>query len=293
MNNLSANSTQAEPTFFDLSDHLLNGETQFQTYWGNLGFWQSAENYADACRALAVLLADEVQLQNAPSLVDIGFGCGDQLLLWLDTYNVAAVFGLNLAKVQTDLACKRIADSRDEKAEDMSRIDLQTGDVSTLLSLWQASQHDPVARVLALDCAYHFTQRTEFFHHSYQILQQGGRLGLTDVVFNWDQQPKYKQWLLKTMLWLAKVPLDNCLDGDDYKSNLYAAGFSRVETRDISEFVFAPFLSWLHRYHKEYKVEVRQRFPKASWVKYFVTGRFLAWAHRQGLLKYYLIIAEK
>lgn len=279
--------------FFDLSERMLNGEQDFKTYWGNLGYWRQDSKYPDACCALANLLANEVELAGVNSILDVGFGSGDQLLLWIEKYGVENIFGINLSQVQTELAKQRILETAERLDLGHLKIDLKTGDELQLPQFWQPDRDGAVSRVLALDCAYHFPERDTFFKTSYQLLQSGGALGLTDVVFNLQSQPRYKRWMLNLMLRAAKVPKCNRLNKAQYESSLQQAGFNKVIMKDISEFVFSPFLNWVENYKTEYETKISKRFGKVSWTKYFVTGRFLEWAHRSGLLSYQVIVASK
>ena len=65
---------------FNLDERLLNlMDGPSDTYWGNLGYWEKARTYPQAASALAMRLAEKARLRDAKTIVDIGFGCGDQI----------------------------------------------------------------------------------------------------------------------------------------------------------------------------------------------------------------------
>ncbi len=260
--------------FHDLAEIGLNQDGEA---WGNLGYWHAGANYSQACRALAMLLGDAAELNSSHKVFDAGFGCGDQLLLWLQHYQVKSLSGVNLSKSQTTLAKRRV----EEAGFDATA--LQTASVASS-SVWQASCQQSIDRIIALDCAYHFTKRTEFFHRSFRALSSGGKVALTDMVFAGDMG-KVKKNLLKLMLLASRIPASNAVSEILYRSQLAAAGFSQVITRDISEEVLVGF----------YKAQQQLGKENAHWqkMKYRVTAKFLNWAYSRNLIRYILVTAEK
>jgi len=55
--------------FHDLAELALNRDGQS---WGNLGYWQTAEDYSAACRDLAVLLGEKASLSSHSAVFDAG-----------------------------------------------------------------------------------------------------------------------------------------------------------------------------------------------------------------------------
>ena len=82
----------AQSEFHDLAElHLnINPTTQaIESSWGNLGYWKDSNNgqdivhYPQACQQLAMEVALIADLSPEHKLLDTGFGCGDQLLIWI------------------------------------------------------------------------------------------------------------------------------------------------------------------------------------------------------------------
>lgn len=315
------------PEFYDLSERLLNSG---RSYWGNLGYWKSAIDYSSACEALAHQLAEAVSLNENSRIFDAGFGCGDQLLLWLNHYNAHSIAGINYSKSQTALAKVRLEKMRLEK-EDSFRFIIQ-GDVADLnKSIIFETQ--AINTVLALDCAYHFPSRKHFLADSFNLLARSDKtksenqsrpvIGLTDLVLASADLSWGKRLLLNAMLKLSKIPKENTVTLEEYENQLQEAGFSNITSKDISKYVLPSFgralygLSLNSRFlnnqsikalmerrrnepHEQlaassieslYRYEIKN--TRALWLKYKVTAVFLAWAYKRGVLRYMVICGVK
>ncbi len=276
--------------FHDLSEKFLNRDNQ---YWGNLGYWQYSHDYSSACEALAVVLAEASLLDKDSKVLDAGFGCGDQLLLWLDKYQVNTVAGINYSHCQTQVAKTRLIEAGySETAKQIhfgSVAELEQRSKKLDLTLGQGE----INRIIALDCAYHFPCRKHFFQSSAGLITSNGRIGLTDILLADNKLSVLESILLKTMLFLSRIPTENIIRRSDYEDQLIEAGFRDVQVKDISEHVFTPFAQWLAIYKQQVKAEKVKKLPLLFWLKYDVTAKFLTWAYRKNILNYVVVSAEK
>ncbi|WP_417618143.1 SAM-dependent methyltransferase [Parasphingorhabdus sp.] len=274
--------------FHDLAELALNREGQC---WGNLGYWQSATGYSDACRALARLLGEQAKLDRQSVVFDAGFGCGDQLLLWLDHFRVAQVRGANLSRSQTSYAKARLANAGFPAAAHA----IMQGDINDP-EVWAAAPNaDRPSHVLALDCAYHFPSRVEFFALTRQHLAPLGRLALTDFILSDHHQThSLAHRLLCWMLDRSHIARANMVDRDHYLRQLQDSGFSDIRIIDISEHVMPGFARFARRVHSENTAAPSgQNTGWPGMLKYRLTGRFLHWAYRRSILRYCVISATK
>lgn len=270
--------------FHDLSEKLLNADSY---YWGNLGYWQHSSEYSTACSALADQLAVAVQLNPNSHLFDAGFGCGDQLLLWLKKYRVASIQGINYSQSQTELAKKRLQDQDFQQAANQ----IQFASVADMSELTLTQSEDEINTVLALDCAYHFPSRSDFLTKSFKKLGPQGKIGLSDIVLADNDTDLYQRFILRSMLFLSRIPVKNIVRLEHYQKQLADAGFDQIKVRDISEHVFLPFNNWLVHYKSD-EGQSKADSPWA-WLKYDVTAKFLSWAYRKNILRYVIVSAEK
>jgi cyclopropane fatty-acyl-phospholipid synthase-like methyltransferase len=284
--------------FYDLSERILNTG---DCYWGNLGYWQQGSDYSTACTHLARRLAQAVDLDQNSWVFDAGFGCGDQLLLWMHEYDVEFLCGINYSVSQTKLAQQRLQQAGFKAAAN----NIHQANITELghylnrhLDHNLESNTKNINKIVALDCAYHFPSRKQFIEDSYRILKasesDGDRkkIGLTDIVLANTASGKALPWrkrvLLNTMLRLSQIPQGNIITLQEYEQQLQQSGFEQVSSQDISEQVFLPFGHWLVSQEDRIKKSTGKR---SIWLKYKVTSAFLAWAYNNQILRYVIISA--
>jgi cyclopropane fatty-acyl-phospholipid synthase-like methyltransferase len=74
----------------------------------NLGYWKTARNIDEACKALAMLVAEAAAMGPDDDVVDVGFGFADQDMLWMERFAPRHITGLNVTPVQVRLARQRV-----------------------------------------------------------------------------------------------------------------------------------------------------------------------------------------
>jgi len=262
--------------FHDLAELALNRAGQS---WGNLGYWKNASDYSDACRALATLLGEQAALDHHSIVFDAGFGCGDQLLLWLEHFGVSQISGVNLSRSQTAHARTLLAG----KGQADTSAAIRRGDVNDP-AIWKAAlDGTKPSHVLALDCAYHFPDRLAFWGLAEQHLAPAGRLVLTDFMLDARHRTKgFRHRLLCWMLKRAHIAETNIVNEEIYRDQLVQAGYGEIIILDISEYVMPAFSAGSDR---------KLKWPVRC--KYAVTSRFLKWAYRRSILRYCLVSATK
>mmetsp|Transcript_4993 Transcript_4993/g.5782 ORF Transcript_4993/g.5782 Transcript_4993/m.5782 type:complete len:394 (-) Transcript_4993:274-1455(-) len=97
----------------ELNPAIYNGDGSEST-WINLGYWPSPNiakvnfPYQVACENLALLVGETAQLtEQTKSLLDLGCGRGDSLLLWRKKYGIESVVGVNVTASECVAARKR------------------------------------------------------------------------------------------------------------------------------------------------------------------------------------------
>lgn len=283
------------PEFYNLSERLLNSGS---SYWGNLGYWKSATDYSSACEDLAHQLAEAVSLNENSRIFDAGFGCGDQLLMWLKHYKVKIVSGINYSNSQTFLAKKRL----DQAGFYQTAQSIIQGDVANLNKYVEFNKAS-INAVLALDCAYHFPSRKQFFKDSFSLLKQSEEsqssyvsqpvLGLTDIILAHAKISWGKKILLNTMLTVSNIPKENIVTLQQYECELKQAGFKHIQAKDISDYVFDPFGCFIKK-ELAGRGEIKENLKgqMSARIKYKMTAIFLHWAYRHNILRYVVIKAS-
>ena len=262
---------------FGLDELLLNRDTSGHaaTSWANLGYWKNVHSYPEAARALALELGDALELGPDQSVLDVGFGLGEQLSLWLNHYDVEAVRGLNPAEVQVHHA-QALLDARG-----------QSGMVSLHAKPARAMEElhaETFQRVIALDSAYHFRTRRTFITQAMRLLTPGGKVGLIDIIPTESALVFPQRLLTHVAAKLMHIPWSNLQTHATYVALLKTQGFEQIALRDISDSMFAGFT---------HHVLTHPDHTQPEWRKMRLTASWLAKLHRWDAIQAVRVIATK
>lgn len=206
--------------------------------YANYGYWTKPGMPIDeACDNLTDLVARTAGIGPGDHVLEVGCGCGASAVYYTLQYQPAAVTGVDATEVRLEEARTFIA------ANQLSeKIQVELGD-ATALRFADAAFH----RVLAIECAFHFNTRRDFFREAARVLKPGGTLAMTDII------PKrgvdlthYRATVHFPAISNGEYDVhENVYDADTYAAHLRTAGFTDLRIEPITEQTMRPFADHL------------------------------------------------
>ncbi|HSR67471.1 MAG TPA: class I SAM-dependent methyltransferase [Acidobacteriota bacterium] len=203
----------------------------------NFGWWEEGcLSLEEACQELVRRVGQEARLSPRDRVLDVGFGLGEQDLLWTREFGVEHVLGLNVSFPQ---------------AREARRRSLKAG-FSHIRHVIADAVRPPLGsgrfdKLLALECAFHFRTRRAFLTEARRLLAPGGRLVLTDIVRGDLRVGGFKGLRHQIFGRLQErhwhIPPVNAVGLEAYQRHLSQAGFQEIRIEDITEYVLLPYVT--------------------------------------------------
>ena len=189
----------------------------------NLGYWENTSNVIEACKNLILKFAKFAEISDHQSILDVGYGYGEQILILSKLYQHLKIDGIDLNQIHFETTSKKIFQHKL-----LNSVKLTRGDINKKNLL--PSKYD---RIIAIESAFHFN-REKFFQKSFKSLKSGGIIALADIIFSTDTKQSHAAFKK------LGVPKSNIYSIDQYTSLLSAKGFTEIEYINISDFTI-PF----------------------------------------------------
>jgi microcystin synthetase protein McyJ len=230
--------TQGIAALYTKRHSLREGVFEDKPY-SNFGYWtRDGMSVEEACDAMTDLVARAAAVGPGDRVLEVGCGYGASAVYYTTRYRPASVVGIDVTEV-------RIQSGRDFTASRglSDVIQLRTGDATAL-----DFPAGAFTKILAIECAFHFTTRYDFFREANRVLVPGGMIGLADIVTKPGVDPK--AFLARVHPVLGDGSLNvpaNVHDAEMYTRYLHETGFGEVRIDVITDQTMPHFADHLDR----------------------------------------------
>jgi len=220
------------PYFDDLFEAFRYGDLKCEGMWGanvHFGYWQ---NPTMATGSLADIIAAgkrmnefhyrRLYLKPGARILDVGCGFGGAISQINDHFTGLDLVGLNIDSRQIKRAEKRVQGNKGNK------VSFVEGNACQMPFADRSFDH-----LIAIECAFHFESRLEFFKEAKRILRPGGKCVVSDFILPKLGRPIAHKFLNQAW-WFRRWGVFHPTSLNDYRDMIRTSGFSSVHYEDIT-----------------------------------------------------------
>ena len=223
-----------DKAFYDPTGMLLRlvGDSDFR----NLGYWTAeTTSLHQAGEQLQDELLARIPVKQG-RILDVACGMGASTRRLLSHYPADQVWAINISEKQIESTREKAPGCH---AQVMNAVDLRFDD-----SFFSA--------LLCIEAACHFETRRDFFAEAYRVLQPGGHLVLSDVLFTSAHR--------HTQFPPFSSAINHVESVEEYAEQMREAGFHHVDVRDASDQIWRPHFLYIvnlaHRYFFDGEMDI-------------------------------------
>ncbi|KAF2204504.1 hypothetical protein GQ43DRAFT_428875 [Delitschia confertaspora ATCC 74209] len=281
---------------YNLDHGRLNLSMPPPSMWMNMGYWKNTDDLPIACKSLLEEVLSTANLTSTPtpwSLIDLGFGCGDQTALIAENSMSEKYVGITLDAQQFSYAESRLQSRKLLKLPFVQLFCADAGNPGEWSEELKRAIFECLEETtgekwfLALDTAYHFKpDRWGVIQHASR--EQDASFMAFDLVLA-DKISSFQSLLMRLVTTLMGTPWANFVTEAEYRQMLVKCGYTEenITIRDISRHVFTPLVTFLERRDRELNS------IGLSLGKFRAAGWLFKWWGRTGIIRGCIIVARK
>ena len=209
--------------------------------YANYGYWpKEGMTIDEACDALTDLIAMELDVAENDEVLECGCGYGASAVYIATHYKPKKIIGADVTDIRIQTGKELIEQNNLE-----GKVRIEFCDATNL-----DFDSESFTKVMAIECAFHFNTRNDFFREAFRVLKPGGVLAMTDIVpsaeinlsdYTFDQIRYFLSADAK------RYSDDNIYSIDTYERLLKEAGFKPVKIYSIKDKVILQFSDHLEK----------------------------------------------
>jgi cyclopropane fatty-acyl-phospholipid synthase-like methyltransferase len=186
----------------------------------NVGLWDDTTlDFHNAQINMYMYIFNEANLSDEKqNVLEVGCGTASHYILWKNN-------GL-----KANITC---FEPFTKTCKDVNNINILRKKADDLVDI------NKYTRIISIESAFHYQNRERFFKKCYDALKPKGKLIMSDIIIN--NNYRNNNGLILNMYqsyyrdYILKIPKENAIDIESYKTQLENAGFSKVNVYDVSE----------------------------------------------------------
>lgn len=253
--------------FFQKTIEGLEKKKKYLNYGYSTKLFESLDTKQEQ---LCLKVFEAANIQPDDTIVDVGFGSGEQDFLLAKKYEFAKLIGFNISKMQVEYARKRAA--AEKLSDKLTFFDSAAENMETL------SDHS-IDKMVAVECAFYFN-RPLFYKEASRVLKKGAYLVAADISLS----TRLTFLTKRREIWQR-------LGSDSENKKLWEKHFNTVSVTNINKRVFpgAQMAALLIMANIFRKIESNE---KKTWLNMALASQVIAIGVLTNLINYNIITLE-
>jgi len=215
-----------------------------KNYYMNYGLWDDKNiTLYKANKKLCDFIYEKGKINNHDkfTILDVGCGYGVQDILWSKRISKSSeITAVDISKKQIKYANKKIKNNFKIK----KKIQYIECDAHNLLDKFDTCKFN---RVISLESAFHYSDRSIFFKNVSNLLTNDGVFIISDIILKTNNNSTIKNIFIKLASDFLCIPEKNLITLDKWKNDIMKNDLSIVELYNITDKTFNSYYDYFFK----------------------------------------------